>query len=226
MSEVVGALGGAEAFEDMFQRGDNGVERSGSGAPEQRIELGEDLLDRVEFGAVGRTVEQSHAGVFEALADAVDLWAAGSSQTTMLPGGSPGMNCLVSHCWKMRPVMGVSISMGAAMPSRRRPAKNVEVIQRPCGALPSSGLPLRPPPRSRVMLGVVPVSSTNTRRLKSSSACAARQTLRAMATSGRSCSVAKIVLVFVPQPQLAHHPPDARITDLDASLGQIAPYFA
>ena len=40
------------------------------------------------------------------------------------------------------------------------------------------------------MLVVVPVSSTNTRRLKSSPACSARQTSRMTATSGRSCSVA------------------------------------
>jgi hypothetical protein len=40
------------------------------------------------------------------------------------------------------------------------------------------------------MLVVVPVSSTNTSALKSSPACATRQTARAMATSGRSCSVA------------------------------------
>ena len=118
------------------------------------------------------------------------LWAGRLSQTTMLPAGSSGIRWSVSHCWKMRAIMGVSISIGAAMPSWRSPATKVEVIQCPCGVLPNNGLSFSPHPRSRVMLVVVPVSLTNTRRLKSGLACAVRQTSRAMATSGRSCSVA------------------------------------
>ena len=39
----------------------------------QRLQLGEDLLDRVEVGAVGGEIEQAHAGGFEALADVCNL---------------------------------------------------------------------------------------------------------------------------------------------------------
>ena len=103
---------------------------------------------------------------------------------------------------------GDAIVAQACDEARPELVEGVEVIQCPCGALPKSGLPRRSQPRSCVMLVVVPVSSTNTRRLKSTlrrhsndashhrnlgrlhPACAARQTSRATATSGRSCSVA------------------------------------
>lgn len=128
------------------------------------------------------------------------LWAGRLSQTTMLPGGSSGIRCSVSHCWKMRPVMGVSIGIGASMPSWRRPATNVESSSGRAAPYPAAACPCGP--SSRVMLVIVPVSSTNINRLKSSRPagpikvffdgmpCAARQISRAMATSGRSCSVA------------------------------------
>src|SRR4051794_40214042 len=72
------------------------------------------------------------------------------------------------------------------------------------------------------MLVVVPVSSTKTSEAKSSPCCAARQTSRARATSGRSCSVAKIVLFFVPQPEPPDRSPDTRVTDLDTAPRQLA----
>ena len=73
MTDVICALAGAEAFEDGLECIADGIERAGSHAPQERLELGKDLLDRVEVGAVGREIEQPHPGIFEALADACDL---------------------------------------------------------------------------------------------------------------------------------------------------------
>lgn len=64
---------GHELFEDDFDGIADGVEGSGSHASEQCLEFGEDLLDRVEVGAIRRQVEQMHLSVFEALADACHL---------------------------------------------------------------------------------------------------------------------------------------------------------
>src|SRR5438105_4603796 len=72
------------------------------------------------------------------------------------------------------------------------------------------------------MLVVVPVSSTKTSEVRSSPCCAARQISRARATSSRSCSVAKIVLFFVPQPEPPDGAPDTRVTDVEAALRQLA----
>ena len=82
----------------------------------------------------------------------------------------------------------------------------VEVIQCPCGVLPSSGLPLRrssgqacgPSRAAGVMLVVVPVSSRKTRRSGRSSLCRSRQATRAAATSAHSCSAACAVLMDGP----------------------------
>ena len=73
MAEIIFALAGFELFEDDLESVANGIERSRSHSPEQLLDFGEDLLDRIEVGAVRREIEQPHAGVLEAIADAGDL---------------------------------------------------------------------------------------------------------------------------------------------------------
>lgn len=67
---VVCAFGGLEAFEDGREGVADSVEGLRCGTAQECFDLGKDLLDRVEVGAVGRKVKQAHSGVFEALADA------------------------------------------------------------------------------------------------------------------------------------------------------------
>jgi len=52
---------------------DEGVEGSRRGFAQERFQLGEPLLDRVEIGAVGRQVEQTGASAFDRRPDALDL---------------------------------------------------------------------------------------------------------------------------------------------------------
>src|SRR3546814_6388411 len=73
MAEIVCALAGFELFEDDLEGVANGVEGSWRYSSKQLLDFGEDLLDRIEVGAVRRQVEQPHAGVLEAIADAGDL---------------------------------------------------------------------------------------------------------------------------------------------------------
>ena len=73
MAEIICALAGYELFEDGAECVANGIEGAWCHSPEQLFDFSEDLLDRIEVGAVGRKVEQSHACVLEAVADAGDL---------------------------------------------------------------------------------------------------------------------------------------------------------
>jgi len=73
MPEIICTLVGFELFDDDLGGIANSVEGSWCHSPEQFLDFGEDLLDRIEVGAVRREVEQSHACFFEACADAGDL---------------------------------------------------------------------------------------------------------------------------------------------------------
>ena len=59
------ALGCAEAAEAGADRVPDGGDRAGVIFAEQRLELGEHLLDRVQVGAVGRQERQVAAGAAE-----------------------------------------------------------------------------------------------------------------------------------------------------------------
>jgi hypothetical protein len=73
MGEVAGAFGGTEGVEGLADGVPEGVDGSGRGGAEQRLELGEQLFDRVQIGAVGRQVEQPGAARRDRFAPAVDL---------------------------------------------------------------------------------------------------------------------------------------------------------
>src|SRR4030088_650533 len=108
----------------------------------------------------------------------------------MSPSDKLGPSTLSKKTRKDSPFIGPSRTHGATRPSQRRPAVKVVVFQCPQGALPISRWPRRQRPWVRTILVEVPVSSTNTRRVVSSSVWLAFQRCRASATSGRSCSAA------------------------------------
>jgi hypothetical protein len=62
ISDVVGAFGWCEALEESADAPPSGLDGALGSFAQKRFELGEDLLDRVEIGAVGRQEEELGAG--------------------------------------------------------------------------------------------------------------------------------------------------------------------
>jgi hypothetical protein len=69
MADEVCVFAGFELFEDVFERIADGIEAAWVHLLEQALDLGEDLLDRIEVRAVGRQIQQVHSRAFEAFAD-------------------------------------------------------------------------------------------------------------------------------------------------------------
>jgi hypothetical protein len=64
VSEIVGALGGREGRQQVADGVPQGIDGAGGGFAQQRLELGEDLFDEIEVGAVRRPITQDGAGGF------------------------------------------------------------------------------------------------------------------------------------------------------------------
>ena len=75
IDEIVGAFLGGEGGEGEGYCCDERVQGSGGSLSQQSFELGEELFDGIEVGAVGRQVSQLGAGSFDCIADAGDLMA-------------------------------------------------------------------------------------------------------------------------------------------------------
>jgi hypothetical protein len=73
MGEVVGAVGGGEGVEGLTDGLPERLDGAAGGSAEQRLEVGEGLLDRVQIRAVGRQVEQLRPGRLDRCAHARDL---------------------------------------------------------------------------------------------------------------------------------------------------------
>ncbi len=73
MVEVAGTLGFRHGREKITDGGPELVLGPRRGFAEQRFELGEQLLDRIEVGRAGRQVEQAGANRGDRFSDAVDL---------------------------------------------------------------------------------------------------------------------------------------------------------
>ena len=86
------------------------------------------------------------------------------------------------------------------------------VFQFPCGTFWTSRSPCGAPGQRRVIVVETLVSSMKTSRLGSSLGCCFCRALRAAATSGRSCSVARR-LFFKGQLQMMQKPGDRRLAD-------------
>lgn len=176
--EVVCAFVGGVGFEDISDRGED-VLPGAAGAPaEEVLELGEDLLDRVEVGAVGREEEKVRVGRADrrALVHAEiveDRGGYGKRSSGPVPrrGTSPERSVGTSACSTQArneaPSIAPSISIGASIRSWRRPARKVMVLRLPKGALPRSRAPFGPQPRSGAMLVRVQVSFRGTRTFRS-----------------------------------------------------------
>ena len=73
ITDVVQAFLRREAFECVSDGLAEFVEGSLGGGSQEGFELGEDLLDGIEVGTVGREIEDSGSGLFDGLADALDF---------------------------------------------------------------------------------------------------------------------------------------------------------
>jgi predicted GNAT family N-acyltransferase len=92
--EIAGAFGWGDGGEEAADGRPELLLGPRRGLAQQRLELGEQLLDRVEVGRVRRQVEERGAGRGDRLADAIDLVRREMSSTTTSPGASAGArNC-------------------------------------------------------------------------------------------------------------------------------------
>jgi hypothetical protein len=73
ISEIVTALGGRNEFEELTGGLPQRLFRASGSLTQQRFELGKELFDRVEIGAIGRQVEQAGAVRDDCLVDAGNL---------------------------------------------------------------------------------------------------------------------------------------------------------
>ena len=76
VSEVVGAFGWGEEVEEVADLAPGLLDGPGLGLSHEVLEFGEELLDRVEVGAVGRQEQQMSAGCPDGAAGGLALVAA------------------------------------------------------------------------------------------------------------------------------------------------------
>ena len=88
--EVVGAFAWGDGLEDLADGVAYGVLGSGGGLAQPVLELGEELLDRVQVGGVFRQEEEPGAGGADGAPDGAPLCEPRLSMTTMSPGRSVG----------------------------------------------------------------------------------------------------------------------------------------
>jgi len=122
------------------------------------LEFGEGHFDRVQMGAVGRQEQEPGASRLEAVLCSVAFVAAEvirDDNVGPIEGGRKlGLDIEVER----------GSGHGAVSPQRRKPAMKVCVPHRPNGAKARSRSPQSAWPRRRVILVLVDVSSTKTRR--------------------------------------------------------------
>jgi hypothetical protein len=144
-----------------------GIDGSGAGLSQEMLELGEDLLDRIEVWAIGRQVDEVGATGFDGLLDAGDLVAAEIVENDDVAGFERRRQRLFDPLKARRssirslketppgggggavnaaPLIGPSNTQGAVIRSCRNAATKVVVLQCPCGAMPSTRCPLGPRP--------------------------------------------------------------------------------
>jgi len=120
------------------------------------------------------------------------LCGAKLSITTMSPGRRHGTRTCSTYAWKTAASVDPSITIAAAVPSRRIDESIVVVHQRPCGVASTTRWPSKDRPYSLVMLVLAPLSSSKTNRVRSMPLVRLRHAFRAAWTSGRFCSLAWI----------------------------------
>lgn len=109
MFEVSGAFRGCEVTERIADFKPELVDSAGGSFAQQCLELGEDLLDGIEIGTVGRQIEEMRTLRFYGLANAFDLvggQVVHDDDIARLENGrqellGPGLECLAIH-WTVK----------------------------------------------------------------------------------------------------------------------------
>src|SRR5229473_6548605 len=166
--EVVGAFFWGEGFEELSDALPGRLDGSLVGFPEQRLEFGEELLDRVEVRAVLGQEDQVCAGAADGAPDCGSFVAAEIVHDHDLPGLERGDEKTVRHR------LG-SLGHRSARRGRRarrsgpsaRAARKVSVRQWPCGTEATSRCPSGARPCVRVMFVLTQVSSMKMSRFAS-----------------------------------------------------------
>ena len=101
------------------------------GLAQEMLELGEDLLDRVEVRAVGRQEEEPCAPCTDRCSDRRLLVAGEVVHDDDVAGASVGAPCCSIQAVKLWALIGSSTTNGASIRSERNAARKVMVRQWP-----------------------------------------------------------------------------------------------
>ena len=131
MFDVVGAFGRCEALKERADALPSGVNGALGGFAQHRFELGEDLLDWVEIGTVGRQEEQLGAGGADGSTPGFAFVTAEIVNNDDVAGIECRHEQLLDIGQEALAVFGPSITQGASIRSARNAARKVSVRQRP-----------------------------------------------------------------------------------------------
>jgi hypothetical protein len=106
-----------------------GLDSSGGGLAQDCLELGEELLDRVEVWRIGRQAEQPGAACLDGRAHACDVVRAEIVQDHDVAGPQRRCEHLLDIGAEPFAVDRSTMTKGAVSPSQRRPATKVVVFQ-------------------------------------------------------------------------------------------------
>jgi hypothetical protein len=127
--DVVLAFGLREAIEQFADAFPKALSVPRFSSAEQRLEFGEDLLDRIEVRRVGRQEAQLGAGALDGIARGFSLVAAEIVENDDVARPQARDEDLLDISGKAGPLIGPSKTAGALIPSQRKAAKKVEVFQ-------------------------------------------------------------------------------------------------
>src|ERR1700733_7107397 len=165
--EVCGAFGGRVVGEDFSACVGDRLVASRFGLSQQSLELGEDLLDRVEVGGVFGQEDEAGSDSSDGLPHLLPLVGAEiveDHSVARLEGRDEELLDIGAEAFAVDRAVEQAGRIDAVIAKR---ARNVAVFHLPCGTLSTRRSPFGAQPRSRVMLVLVHVSSMKIRRLGS-----------------------------------------------------------
>lgn len=142
----------------------DGLDGACLGHAQPMFDLGEDLLDRIEVGRVGRQERELGAGSKDRMPYGLRAMAAEIVENDKIATAKHRYQELLDVGAEDDPVDRTVDDARAVSASALRAARKVSVRQRPSGAKPFSLWPLMPQPRIGAMLVLIQVSSMKTRR--------------------------------------------------------------
>jgi hypothetical protein len=160
IGEVIGAFLWGETIEEVADSALGGFDCAGVGFAQQGLQLGKDLFDRIEVGRVAGQEDQLGAGGADQAPHGLAPVAAAIIHDDNIARTQGGDQKLLDPRFprgqapapKLVPLIGPSMTQGAAMRSWRSAATNVSVRRRPCGTLATRRAPRLQRPCGRVML--------------------------------------------------------------------------